>query len=196
MFRLNLKKPHNKTIICTMSTKPFTKEDDEEISLHSFDSTRSGESVEYERNHHGYTTPQCKSPVHILPPVKEPKRAKRVVQKKKKRIEPICLQQTFPDIRRAVGFCFSCNIMCQTKVFDEYYVCSTCTQNAVGVPLAHPKIKLIIQLRREQAMLRMRLESYENEPCTRESVDLRSRVNAMDRVLAGLIYDRIDLLKL
>lgn len=179
-----------------MSTKLFTKEDDEEISLQSFDSTRSGASVEYERNHHGYTEPQCKPPNHVLFPVKESKRTKRVVQKKKRRIEPICLQQTFPDIRREVGICFSCNIMCQTKVFNEYYVCSTCTQNAVGVPLNHPKIKLIIQLRREQAMLRMRLESYESEPCSRESVDLRSRVNSMDRVIAGLIYDRIDLTKL
>jgi hypothetical protein len=94
-----------------MSTKLFTKEDDEEISLQSFDSTRSGASVEYERNHHGYTEPQCKPPNHVLFPVKESKRTKRVVQKKKRRIEPICLQQTFPDIRREVGICFSCNIM-------------------------------------------------------------------------------------
>lgn len=176
-----------------MSTQPFTKEDDEEISLHSFDSTRSGESVEYARNASGYTSPPRKAPTGILPAIKEPRKAKKVTTKKKRRIEPVCLQRTFPDIQNMCGRCFSCNNFCNTKVFNEYHICNTCSIYGVGVPLTHPKFKLIIQLRREHENLRIRLSSYEDEPCTRESVDLQSRVNAMNRVIAGLIYDRSDL---
>ena len=178
-----------------MSTQPFTKEDDDEISLHSFDSTRSGESVEYARNANGYLSPPRKANCNILPAVKEP-RSRKVEKKKKRRIQPVCLQATFPDICRQAGICFSCNAMCQTKVFNEFFVCNTCTQYAVGVPLTHPKIKLIIQLRIEHEQMRFRLDVYEEKPLTRESVDLRSRCNAMDRVIAGLIYDRTDLTQL
>jgi hypothetical protein len=175
-------------------TDKYTQEDDDEISLHSFDSERSGEPVEYQRNTI-FSTPIAPKKPAIFPSVETAYRVKQIAEKqpRRRRVQPISLQTTIPeDVRRLVGSCFVCSLICQRKVFGEYYMCTLCAQHSVGLPLHHPKIKLIIELRKENEYLQMCLAKLDRSKETVEVVDYHSRINAMNRVIAGFIYDHAD----
>ena len=175
-------------------SKPFTKEDDEEISLGSFDSTRSGESHEYERNHRGYVAQATTKRNDVLPPVAN---TKRIVEKqpKKRRIRPTCLQQKLPrDIETQVGPCVACELLCKIYIPSaKIYICHLCTQYALGINFQHPKLKLIIMLRREYDLMQTKMNQLGRESNMPAVVDLHSRLNATHRVIAGMIYDNTDL---
>ena len=175
-------------------SQPFTKEDDEEISLGSFDSTRSGESHEYERNHRGYVAPVAEKRSRVLPPVANPQ---RIVEKKprKRRIRPTCLQANVPrDVVTQLGVCIACDAMCNIFIpIVKIYLCSMCTQYALGINFHHPKIKLIIMLRREYNLMQTKIDQLGKESNMPAVVDLHSRMNATHRVIAGMIYENTDL---
>jgi hypothetical protein len=175
-------------------TQVYTKEDDEEISLGSFDSTRSGESHEYERNARGYVAQTTPKRTHVLPPVAN---AKRIVEKqpKKRRIRPTCLQEKLPrDIETQVGPCVACDLLCNIYVpLAKIYICHMCTQYALGINFQHPKLKLIIMLRREYNIMQTKMNQLGKESNMPAVVDLHSRLNATHRVIAGLVYDNTDL---
>ena len=177
-----------------MADTKFTQQDDDEISLRSIDSERSGSAVEYERSNL-YSTPRPSKKSTVLPTVETAYRVKQIAEKKprRRRVQPVCLQTTVPDdVRRLVGNCFVCGMICQRKVFGEYQMCTLCAQHSVGLPLHHPKIKLIIELRKENEYLQLCLSKLDRSKETMEVVDYHSRINAMNRVIAGFIYDHAD----
>jgi hypothetical protein len=174
-------------------TEIYTKEDDEEISLGSFDSTRSGESHEYERNARGYVAQITPKRTNILPPVANTQRT--VEKPKKRRIRPTCLQAKVPrDVESQVGVCVACESICNIFIpIAKIYLCHLCTQYALGIHFQHPKLKLIIMLRREYKLMQTKMDQLGRESNMPAVVDLHSRLNATHRVIAGMIYDNTDL---
>ena len=173
-----------------MSTILYSQEDDDEISLQSFDSSRSGESHEYARNASGYNSPVNVKKSVVLPVIPD-----AVKQIKKRRIRPTCLQEKLPvDIITNVGPCITCSMVCQTKFVDGgFHLCLLCSKHAVGVAFKHPKLKIIIQLRREIDLMELQMTRLGSESNMPMVVDLHSRISATHRVIAGLIYDTTDI---
>lgn len=68
-----------------------------------------------------------------------------------------------------------------------------CTQYALGINFHHPKIKLIIMLRREYNLMQTKIDQLGKESNMPAVVDLHSRMNATHRVISGMIYENTDL---
>jgi hypothetical protein len=176
-----------------MSHDTYTHEDDDEISLFSNDSIRSGESHEYARNAKGYTTPPHDPKPLVLPSLKNEHRAVKVV--KKRRIRPTLLQAKLPvETIKQTGECLCCQSMCDFKmVTGNFYLCPQCYKYAIGVSFSHKKLRLIVELRRELEIMDLSMTRLGRDSDMPAVVDLHSRISAMHRVIAGLFYDNTDI---
>jgi hypothetical protein len=179
-------------------SRPYSKEDDDEISLHSFDSERSGEPEEYVsiRPTVGFlTTPVRKGISNHA----NAKNDKKPVVKARRRIRPLSLEASpmiFKDRALDNGSCKYCSCLCNVKVFDKYYICKECTQYAVGVKLDNPKLTLIIELRKEHERLQKALNKIDRKVDMGRSVSLTVRIQDINRLLIGFINDDLDLTSL
>jgi hypothetical protein len=172
---------------------PYSKEDDDEISLHSFDSSRSGESHEYARNVQGYNSPHDDPKPIVLPSVETQHRARKV--EKKRRIRPTFLQARLPkETLKKVGDCLCCGSTCDLKIVSgNFFLCPLCYKYAIGVAFSHPKFRLIVELRRELELMELNMTILGRDTDMPAVVDLHSRISATHRVIAGLFYDNTDI---
>jgi hypothetical protein len=113
---------------------------------------------------------------------------------KKRRITPTFLGKPsvlFPDIKITTEKCMFCESKGVTAVFGKFPVCNICATHTLGVPLDHPKIKLITDLRKEVKDLEDLKKQFVGKNVITSEID--RRVREIQRVIITLVDYKIDL---
>jgi hypothetical protein len=86
--------------------------------------------------------------------------------------------------------CMACRLRSEHTYQGCYHLCCGCAMLTVGIPLSHPKLILIIELRREVDELRKQVTEIEKEPNSLravEHIELGRRQAEIDKVLHRLL---------
>jgi hypothetical protein len=97
----------------------------------------------------------------------------------------------FPDISSTKEKCMFCESKGVTSVFGKFPMCNICSPHTLGVPLDHPKIKLITDLRKE-------VKDFENtrrQFVGRNTVvgEIDRRIREIQKTIVILIDHQVDL---
>jgi hypothetical protein len=100
----------------------------------------------------------------------------------------------FPDRHHQPNaMCMSCRSRSDCTYEGKYHLCNGCALLSVGIPLNHPKIHLIIELRREVDVIRIQKKSIEEKNDSMGNLflaqdynQLNTRINEIDKVLHRL----------
>jgi hypothetical protein len=113
---------------------------------------------------------------------------------KKRRVTPTFLGKPtvlFPDIKTTSERCMFCETKGVTSVFGKFPVCNLCAPHTMGVPLDHPKIHLIRDLRKEVKDLEVLKKQFVGKNVITAEID--RRVREIERVIITLVDYKIDL---